>query len=346
MEDKLNQLLDKITKLSQVSHLNFLFGSGASDPFIPPQTNIEKNLDQALNESNTDNEKKYKKEFFEKVIHPCIEIKDYTFTSSTDQHDNLTQSYTCYRNFLIEITKYILARKSPLLNKQANIFTTNIDIFFEKTLEDIGAYYNDGFIGHMKPIFRTSYYQTIIKKKSEYSEQQSEVPTFNLYKLHGSVTWEIQDRTLFFSDLSQITRIKDQTNDGDFISEYNKLQIVNPNYQKFSSSVLAPTYYEMLRLYASELEKENSVLFVLGFSFEDKHILEITRRAMDANPTLSVCILCHSNTVKDNAKAKYQKKFENIRYLNNLYYVEPKESEIIDFDKAIELFLSKLNPNN
>ncbi len=126
MEDKLNQLLDKITKLSQVSHLNFLFGSGASDPFIPPQTNIEKNLDQALNESNTDNEKKYKKEFFEKVIHPCIEIKDYTFTSSTDQHDNLTQSYTCYRNFLIEITKYILARKSPLLNKQANIFTTNL----------------------------------------------------------------------------------------------------------------------------------------------------------------------------------------------------------------------------
>jgi len=51
-------------------------------------------------------------------------------------------------------------------------------------------------------------------------------------------------------------------------------------------------YSELLRLYSSELEKENAALFVVGFSMEDKHIKEITLRAAKSNPTLRIFICC------------------------------------------------------
>jgi hypothetical protein len=47
-------------------------------------------------------------------------------------------------------------------------------------------------------------------------------------------------------------------------------------------------------MYANELEKENSVLFVMGFSFADEHIREITLRVADSNPTLMIYIIAHS----------------------------------------------------
>jgi hypothetical protein len=58
-------------------------------------------------------------------------------------------------------------------------------------------------------------------------------------------------------------------------------------------------HYELLRIYANELEKENSVLFVMGFSFADEHIREITLRAINSNPTLIVYIFCHSSDSKE-----------------------------------------------
>ena len=45
-----------------------------------------------------------------------------------------------------------------------------------------------------------------------------------------------------------------------------------------------------MRLYSNALEKENSVLFVVGFSFADEHIATLTRRSAENNPTLKVII--------------------------------------------------------
>src|SRR5690606_20172380 len=107
-----------------------------------------------------------------------------------------------------------------------------------------------------------SHFQTIIKKKSEYLERQSEVPTFNLYKLHGSLTWKLgNDKDeIGYSDLSDLKSIYELTDEAEFTTEYEKLQIVNPNRKKFATSVLESIYYELFRLYATELEKENAIL--------------------------------------------------------------------------------------
>lgn len=51
-------------------------------------------------------------------------------------------------------------------------------------------------------------------------------------------------------------------------------------------------------MYSNELEKENSLLFVMGFSFADEHIKELTLRVANSNPTLIIIIFCHSNKAK------------------------------------------------
>ena len=336
--------INKISKIAEVSHLNFLFGAGTSAPFILPLPEIEQKMDEAEEQGKTDEAIKLRKEVFSKVMLPCLDIKSYSYIKDKGDKakSKITETYENYRSFLVEITRYLLSRKSTLLDKQVNLFTTNIDIFLEKILEDAGANYNDGFIGHMAPSFRTSHFQTIIKKKSEYLERQSEVPTFNLYKLHGSLTWKLENdrESIGYSDITNLSGIGKLEKD-EFNGAYSTLQIVNPNRKKFGTSVLESTYYELFRLYATELEKENTLLVVAGFSFGDAHILQVTRRAMDSNPTLTVYILCHSQERLED----YKKKFEGVRYANNLHIIVPVEGEKIDLKWAVEKLISKLDQN-
>lgn len=58
------------------------------------------------------------------------------------------------------------------------------------------------------------------------------------------------------------------------------LCIVNPAKRKFEETVLEQSYYDLLRIYANELDRNNALLLVFGFSFADEHILELTKRAI------------------------------------------------------------------
>lgn len=50
-----------------------------------------------------------------------------------------------------------------------------------------------------------------------------------------------------------------------------------------------------MRIYSNALERENSILFVMGFSFADEHIAKITQRAADTNPTLQIVVFAYSD---------------------------------------------------
>ncbi|OHD73411.1 MAG: hypothetical protein A2355_03825 [Spirochaetes bacterium RIFOXYB1_FULL_32_8] len=90
------------------------------------------------------------------------------------------------------------------------------------------------------------------------------------------------------------------TSHSSFLDAYNKLLIINPTKQKLAITTLELTFYELLRMYSNYLERENSILFVIGFSFADEHIREITKRVAASNPTLLIIIFAYTKNAIDN----------------------------------------------
>ena len=87
-----------------------------------------------------------------------------------------------------------------------------------------------------------------------------------------------------------------------FLAEYDNLIMVNPTKHKFQETVMDMHFYELMRLYSNSLEKENSILFVTGFSFADEHIANLTMRAANSNPTLQVIIFAFDASEIDTFK--------------------------------------------
>jgi hypothetical protein len=122
--------------------------------------------------------------------------------------------------------------------------------------------------------------------------------------------------------LSHIADLGTKTG-SDFLVEYKeKILVVNPENSKFSETVLNMYYYELLRSYSSELERENSVLFVLGFSMADQHIRKLTLRLAKSNPTLKIFVFVYSKGSKSNMDELLE---TNIH--KNIEILEPEDDE-------------------
>lgn len=81
----------------------------------------------------------------------------------------------------------------------------------------------------------------------------------------------------------------------------------------------------MLRKFTLELEKENSVLLIFGFSLADKHIKDLLYGVMKSNPTLVVVYFSYSQY--DEAIDKHAEKKNP-----NLYVISPEPD--FSFKKA------------
>ena len=352
-----------VTSLKEVfqdCHVNFLIGAGLSTPYLSLLGNIE-NLLTELSEKKEKDEicKKQEKiirfSLYKKIFNDII-LKNIDLLSSKIDHqpsssDCLGKDCYCsilekYKDFITTINTILLERKNTTLNKQVNIFTTNIDIFLEKALELTNVEYNDGFLGRFNPIFETGCFKKLFHKTSLHYDQTYELPVFNLIKIHGSLSWKKKGEggILFDSNLQSVKNIKDNLKttahlnieknkfddlisqikdisqfnfDENFINGYEKLLIINPTKEKFKETLLNRNYYEMLRIYSNELEKENTLLFVMGFSFSDEHIQEITLRAINSNPTLMMYICIYDEKEKEEVQYKFKhSNNRNIRYIS------------------------------
>jgi len=286
--------LKELSELVQSSNVNFLIGAGASTPYLPLLGNIEKEL--TLARDDRAKELQYKR-YFRKVMLPNKNI----LGSNLSTHVEFRKTKSAYENFFKKLSEIILLRRSTILSKQVNIFTTNIDILMEDTLEGLRMEYNDGFSGKFQPLFNVANYKRSIFQRSLHYDHISEVPLFNIVKVHGSLTWmnDITHTKIVFSPrLEHIHHELLKLNGAEFFSSYKRILIVNPEAAKLLESVLNFQYSELLRMYSSELEKENTMLFVIGFSMEDQHIREITARAATSNPTLRIFICCSKRTEK------------------------------------------------
>ncbi|MEM9375077.1 MAG: SIR2 family protein [Pseudomonadota bacterium] len=308
----------------QSGNLNFVIGSGASYPAIALAGNIESELDKLLDAGNSTEANVLALDFVQ-----GIEFDNQVMTMGSEAGD-WKQTLKHYSDFLLTLDQILFRRKSNLLPRQANIFTTNYDTFFEEAAGRAASIIlNDGFdrtssqSGNFK-FAPERYFDRTYRSGAVYT-RQAEVPSINLIKLHGSLTWRKTNTGIRYTT-KNIEKI-DLTGEFDVEQVENSLSkraLVLPTAKKHGSTVMDRTYYDLLRLYANSLEAENAILVAFGFSFCDKHLREVTLRAL-RNPTSQMIVFAFNA----DAVAWYEEIFESTR---NIIVVAPPENEVIDFE--------------
>ena len=317
--DCIERLGDAISPYIQSGNINFLIGAGASRPSINVLGDIEQKINQHLEDGEQD---KANLEAF-KFIRAMVDI---------DQSDGDT--FKTYVEFLKLLDDMLFKRQTPLLPRQATIFSTNYDMFIEHACSTVPSLIlNDGFdrnvpLGKPVPFTPEKYFDRVYRSSSIYGHS-AEMPSINLCKLHGSLSWSIIENSVKLRqtaiDLSGIT--EDDANG--IRGTLEGLALILPNLQKFNKTLLEETYYDLLRIFANALDRENSILLVSGFSFGDEHILNITKRAL-RNPTLKVLIFAFD----EDASAEYREKFDAH---GNVTVIRPANKKDLTFETFISI---------
>lgn len=325
--------IQELSEVIQSANLNILLGSGVSLPFLPVLGNIEQELNKA--KTDADREKLYK-QYLTGVMLPNKKIIGNELAADT----NYQTTKKSYEKFFHALSEIILRRKTSILSKQINVFTTNIDVIIETVLEELQLEYNDGFSGKLNPTFNLANLKKSINQRSLHFDHISEIPVFNIVKIHGSLTWKHDnsgDKIVFSHKLDHFEKELADKTGTDFNTAYRKILVVNPEEAKHLESVMNVYYSELLRMYSSEMEKENASLFVLGFSMEDRHIREVTLRAAQSNPTLRVYIFCSQKS-----KDAMGKKMGIIQHPNIHIFTPTSDTEKYTLDGFTENILKKV----
>jgi hypothetical protein len=306
----------------QSGALNFLFGSGASFPAIATAGNIEAQIDADLVLGLEEDADKKSFAFLE-----AINAINRQFVVGVPSPNAATVRER-YQRFVRILDGMLFARKSQLLARQAVVFTTNYDLFLEDAVEAVpGVVLNDGFDRSAPlaaPAFTPERYFDRVYRSSSPLGRSTEVPTINLVKLHGSLSWrresdEVVARPAPIADPGP-GAIDDAAARSAYLGDH---VLILPNVRKFHSALMERVYYDLLRLFARCLEVDNAVLLSFGFSFVDKHILDLTRRSL-RNPTAQLIVMAFDVA----AAESFETMFASHR---NVTVIAPAVGSTIDF---------------
>lgn len=183
---------DRLRALVQDSHLNFLIGAGTPSAFFGLLGNVEDALTQVAESTVTEDVKTIVRAsiqayLFDSVLAPNLRV--------IDRDADTERVLTSYAKFLRTLNRILLKRHSTILAKQANIFTTNVDMVFEVAFEQMGIDFSDGFSGKIRPRFDLGDFNTLRFRLASRFEQRSEIPVFNLVKIYGSAGWLQEKRS-------------------------------------------------------------------------------------------------------------------------------------------------------
>ncbi len=307
----------------QSAHLNFLIGSGASLPAIPIAGTTEAEIAALFDAGQEQDARNLMREFLAGIQGPTNRL-----IADEDDAGN-AESLAMYKLLLGTIETVLSERRTTLLPKRASIFSTNYDLLVEKAAVSFpGLVLNDGFsrvpsLDNRMEFAPRSFFNTIYNTGNLY-EYKVEIPSVSLVKLHGSLSWKKGNEQILF-DVSSKDVPPTGSSDDDIQAFIESYAVVLPETTKFRTTLMDSTYYELLRIYANELDRENTLLMAFGFSFGDEHILGITKRALK-NPTLKLAIFAYSEAGRDDLAQKFDGH-------NNVNIIGPPDGEHIDFTK-------------
>ena len=383
---------DQFLKDIQGKNVNFLIGAGASFGVVPTLwvESLNKSFEDLLTSKDFDENQK-------KVLY-FIWFELWIRKTKIIDFDLKDETHKQYNRFIKNLINY-LNNEGFDRPKRLNIFTSNYDTLFEKTFDSLSednrlTYFNDGSRGFFKKYISTENYHLKISHSGMSDSFQREIPTINLLKIHGSVSWsnvsgkiEVSLENEVFNELCDLSdgikkAIKEEIdNSGEefldpnnyeesilygtlddqrlstelttifdkfsgqinsFYKKYRNFPVVNPTKEKFADTVFQQHYYQLLRMLSFELEKQDSVLVVFGFSFADEHILEIVRRSI-VNPKLKIYVIAYNKGAKEQIKNKLGELGGNIiEYLPST--LSPDGNEVLgNFNYLNALFDGKMS---
>jgi hypothetical protein len=220
--------------------------------------------------------------------------------------------------------KRILSR--PVNLRRTNLFTTNYDLAFEKSMDGLGVIYVDGFIGGLKKYFHPEAFNFDFYYPSSTTEGKVSrlERVLHFYKLHGSLNWVVSDDNSFMN----VYNIEKKESE---IIEYKQNLIIYPTPMKENDTLGYP-YSELFRRFANTIQQPQSVLLTYGYSFGDPHINRIIFEALSI-PSFQLIIISHSWS-------------DNIKNIYNKYKNEPSIGFIIGEEFAKwDIFVKNILPD-
>jgi hypothetical protein len=267
---------NNIRNLAITKQLNFLIGSGASMPAIPLMSQID---EDDINEKNNI------------LVSKIKDVSKILLEKPNEYEGEIKRTYKNYCDFIFQVIQLLNKSNSRQVPRSVNIFTTNYDLFIEIAVDDLMAQnrivFNDGTSGYFKKYIDSSNYNRVVSYKGLNDNYIDEIPSINLIKPHGSVNWKKtdEDKILVCSDIQE------------------EPVVVKPTGNEGEETFLNNYFHDMLRMFQLELDKPQSILFVLGFSFQDKHIAKMFMRALQ-NIELLVFVFAYRDdditTIKNN----------------------------------------------
>ncbi|KAF2410356.1 SIR2-like domain-containing protein [Pseudomonas antarctica] len=151
------------------------------------------------------------------------------------------------------------------------IFTTNYDLLLEQALERVKTPYFDGFSGSRNAFFDPS------------SISRNDLPPrwVRLWKLHGSIGWEI-------SENQEVIRLPFSTN----------TNMVYPSHIKYDQTQAAP-FSSLFERFKNFLNESDTLTIASGFSFADAHISSKITESLIANPSTALFAFQYNNLEKE-----------------------------------------------
>ena len=266
--------IKQLRYFAMTKRLNFLIGSGTSVPAIPLMSFFKSKdiSDEEANNLLSDKVKEVSKKVIEDI-------------SNANDEENIKAVLKRYSEFIKVILQLLYHANSRQVTKNINIFTTNYDLFIEKSLDELMKYesfvFNDGGNGYFNRILDSANYNKSVAYRGLNDNYLNELPTLSLIKPHGSMNWErIQEDNILIRK-----------------SVVENPVVVKPTGIEGQETFLNNHFHDMLRVFQLELDKPQSILIVIGFSFQDKHIAKMLNRSLK-NPELNVFIFCYSESDK------------------------------------------------
>ena len=356
-EEALDFIKQKLSDLFNMKNIHFLFGAGTSVGAIPAMKGLISKIEQQLDttqEEKFKNLKEKNNENLEEIL--GILYSKRAYNKGVQEKEKETEELieviekTIFEEINIDFSTHIAKKvletyktfyqKITYRNKdlvRVNIFTTNNDLFNEKALDNLNINYNNGFGGGLEKFFNPSRFDFTFSKKIENGIEKYE-PLDNmiyLYKLHGSVNWIEAEGNSFFNIKEIIIPNQDEDN-----------ILIYPNPLKQGKSLTTP-YTDIFREFQKKLLLDHSVLFVVGYGFNDEHINNIIYQALSSNSSLSVVVFnnCDVENLEDCTKAIFNIDDKRIYKIFGTIKKNNEDKIIHYFDYIVENLIPNLNEN-